>query len=53
MALSIREAAPCDLPLISDLIRALAEYEKLGHEVRLDEAVLGEKLFGPALMPKC
>lgn len=47
MALSIREAAPCDLQLIADLIRALAEYEKLEHEVRFDEAMLGEKLFGP------
>lgn len=46
MALSIREAAPRDLPLIAALIRALAEYEKLSHEVRFDEAVLGEKLFG-------
>ena len=46
MALSIREAAPGDLPLIATLIRALAEYEKLSHEVRFDEAVLGEKLFG-------
>jgi len=46
VALSIREAAPRDLPLIAALIRALAEYEKLSHEVRFDEAVLGEKLFG-------
>jgi GNAT superfamily N-acetyltransferase len=46
VALSIREAAPGDLPLIATLIRALAEYEKLSHEVRFDEAVLGEKLFG-------
>lgn len=46
MALSIREAAPRDLPLIAELIRALAEYEKLSPEVRFDEAVLGEKLFG-------
>jgi len=33
--------------LIAELIRALAAYEKLSHEVRFDEAVLGEKLFGP------
>jgi GNAT superfamily N-acetyltransferase len=46
VALSIREAVPGDLPLISALIRALAEYEKLSHEVRFDEAVLHEKLFG-------
>ncbi|HEY6814862.1 MAG TPA: GNAT family N-acetyltransferase [Croceibacterium sp.] len=47
MTLAIRPATPTDLPLIAELIRALAEYEKLGHEVRFEEAVLGEKLFGP------
>jgi GNAT superfamily N-acetyltransferase len=46
MTPSIRPATPADLPLIADLIRALADYEKLAHEVRFDEAVLGEKLFG-------
>ena len=47
MALAIRPATPDDLPLIAELIRALADYEKLAHEVRFDEATLGEKLFGP------
>src|SRR6187551_2625245 len=47
MSLSIRPATPADLPLIADLIRALAEYEKLSDEVRFDDAILGEKLFGP------
>lgn len=46
MALSIRPAAPADLPLIADLIRALAEYEKLAHAVRFEPAILGEMLFG-------
>ena len=46
MAVSIRPATPADLPLIAELIRALAEYEKLAEEVRFDEAKLGEKLFG-------
>ncbi len=46
MTLYIRPATSADLPLIAALIRALAEYEKLAHEVRFDEAVLGEKLFG-------
>jgi GNAT superfamily N-acetyltransferase len=45
--LAIRPATPADLPLIAELIRALAEYEKLADEVRFDEATLGEKLFGP------
>ena len=46
MSLAIRPGTPADLSLIAELIRALAEYEKLGHEVRFDEATLGEKLFG-------
>jgi GNAT superfamily N-acetyltransferase len=46
-ALSIRPATSTDLPLIAALIRALADYEELADEVRFDEAVLGEKLFGP------
>lgn len=46
MTLSIRPAVPADLPLIAQFIRDLAEYEKLAHEVRFDEAGLGERLFG-------
>lgn len=47
MSISIRPAAASDLPLIAQLIRDLADYEKLAHEVRFDETVLGQKLFGP------
>ena len=47
MTLSIRPATPADLPLIAQFIRDLADYEKLAHEVRFDEAKLGERLFGP------
>ena len=50
MTHSIRPATPADLPLIAELIRALAEYEKLADEVRFDEAQLGEHLFGPRPM---
>lgn len=46
MTLTIRPAGPADLTLIAQLIRDLADYEKLAHEVRFDEAVLGEMLFG-------
>ena len=46
MTLAIRPATRADLPLIADLIRALADYEKLAHEVRFDDATLGTKLFG-------
>jgi GNAT superfamily N-acetyltransferase len=47
MTLAIRSATPADLPLIAQFIRDLADYEKLAHEVRFDEATLGAKLFGP------
>ena len=50
MTIAIRPAVPSDLPLIAELIRALADYEKLSHEVRFDEAVLGQHLFGPRPM---
>ena len=46
MTLTIRPAAAADLPLIAQFIRDLAEYEKLAHEVRFDEATLGDRLFG-------
>jgi GNAT superfamily N-acetyltransferase len=46
MTISIRPATRADLPLIAQLIRDLADYEKLADEVRFDEAVLGQKLFG-------
>jgi GNAT superfamily N-acetyltransferase len=42
----IRPATPGDIPVIAELIRALAEYERLAHEVVLDEAALREHLFG-------
>lgn len=46
MTVTIRPAAPTDLPLIGALIRELADYERLAHEVRFDPAALGEYLFG-------
>lgn len=47
MTISIRPASAADLPLIAQLIRDLAEYERLAHEVRFDDEVLRAKLFGP------
>ena len=47
---TIRPGAPADLPLICALIRELADYEKLAHEVRFDPEQLGEHLFGPRPM---
>jgi GNAT superfamily N-acetyltransferase len=46
LSLSIRAATPADISLIGQFIRDLAEYEKLAHEVRFDEAVMAQKLFG-------
>jgi GNAT superfamily N-acetyltransferase len=43
----IRPATLADVPVIARLIRALAEYERLAHEVILDEARLHDHLFGP------
>jgi GNAT superfamily N-acetyltransferase len=43
----IRPATPADIPGIVQLIRALADYEKLSHQVIVDEARLREHLFGP------
>lgn len=43
----IRAAAPGDVPTIAALIRELAAYEHLEHEVVLDEQGLDDHLFGP------
>jgi GNAT superfamily N-acetyltransferase len=43
----IRPATPQDVPLILQLIRELAEYERLSHEVRATEERLHATLFGP------
>lgn len=46
MSLVIRPAQPADLGLIAALVRELAEYEKLAHEVEATEGDLGAALFG-------
>jgi len=50
MSLSIRFAQPDDLDAICGFIRALADYERLAHEVRTDRAALERHLFGPRPM---
>jgi GNAT superfamily N-acetyltransferase len=45
--LSTRPARPADVPLILALIKELAEYERLTHEVVATEESLHEHLFGP------
>jgi GNAT superfamily N-acetyltransferase len=42
----IRAAIPEDVPVIAELIRALAEYERLSQEVTLKESDLHDYLFG-------
>lgn len=45
MSTSIRPATPADVPLILEFIRALAEYERLPHEVEATEPRLLATLF--------
>jgi GNAT superfamily N-acetyltransferase len=42
----IREACETDVPAIGQLIRELADYERLAHEAVASEATLRESLFG-------
>jgi ribosomal protein S18 acetylase RimI-like enzyme len=42
----IRSAAPADVGVLLDLIKGLAEFEKLSHEVVATEELLHEQLFG-------
>lgn len=45
--LDLRPATPADLGAIVTLIRDLATYEELAHEVEADPAALEAHLFGP------
>ena len=47
MSLTIRPATPADPGLIPSFVRALAEYERLLHEVEATEADIAKSLFGP------
>lgn len=44
--LHLRSATIADVPTIFSLVQALADYEKLSHEVTGTEALLKEHLFG-------
>lgn len=46
MSLAIRRARPDEAGLVFSLVRELAEYEKLLHEVHASEADIAEALFG-------
>lgn len=45
-SLAIHYARPDDVPLLLELIRELAEYERLSHEVVATEEALARDLFG-------
>ena len=47
MSLTIRRARPGEAGLVLSLVRDLAEYEKLTHEVEATEAMIDAALFGP------
>lgn len=44
--LTISAVTPADVPTIVGLIKALAEYERLSHEVVADDASIHRSLFG-------
>ena len=46
MSLLIRRARPDEAGLVLSLVRELADYEKLLHEVEATEATIGAALFG-------
>ncbi|MGH7761180.1 MAG: GNAT family N-acetyltransferase [Candidatus Dormibacteraceae bacterium] len=47
MTLVVRPGTRADVPVIAELIRGLARYEKLEHEVTMTEERLASNLFGP------
>jgi GNAT superfamily N-acetyltransferase len=46
MTIRIKPATPADAPIILQLIRELAEFERLLHEVQATEEQVREQLFG-------
>ncbi|HAF40298.1 MAG TPA: N-acetyltransferase [Sphingobium sp.] len=50
MSIIIRDAVADDIDVIQDFIRALADYERLSHEVKADRETLARYLFGPRPM---
>ena len=49
----VRAATPADTPLVLALIRELAEYEKLAHEVVATEQDIRAALFGKRPVAEC
>ena len=46
--MTIRPATPDDVPLITSMVRELAEYEKLADQAVATEADFARELFGPS-----
>jgi GNAT superfamily N-acetyltransferase len=51
--LTLQPARPEDVPLIVELIRDLADFERLADQVRVDPVRLREHLFGPRPYAEC
>ena len=49
LPISVRPAVLADVPFILTMIRELAEYEKLLHEVEATEELIRKSLFGPQI----
>lgn len=49
----IRNATPDDILLVMELIRALAEYEKLSDRVTATPELIEQALFGPRPLAEC
>jgi GNAT superfamily N-acetyltransferase len=47
LTLRLRPAEPADVHVLAELIRGLARFEKLEHEVTLTDELLAAGLFGP------
>lgn len=47
MSVNLRFAGASDVPVIAELIRGLARFEKLESEVTMTEDLLAQNLFGP------
>ena len=48
----LRDATPADVPAVAGLIRALADYERLSHEIEWTEDGLAATLFGSDAVPR-
>lgn len=53
MSLAIRPARPGEAGIVLSLVRELADYERLSHEVDATEAMIDAALFGPAPKAFC